>query len=229
MAANKFADNLENPQNMPGDANATGDNTTENNSQIEEMKNWNFEQIEDYVIEHQGAGDATEEVKQQWIKVCDEFAKGGGNNNYRASNIKSYLIYGYSNQQTANEGMEGYAEEERDTGKIFEGVKIIASSDAGTGGTITDPIVNPEYYKPTDTTATGKVEQMGKVIVGAINVIGIVVSVVSLIIIGIRYMLGSVDEKAEYKQTMGPYIIGAILVFATTTIVNMIYQFAITL
>ncbi len=39
-------------------------------------------------------------------------------------------------------------------------------------------------------------------------------------------MIGSAEEKAEYKKTMIPYIIGAILIFASTTIVNIVYNLA---
>jgi len=45
-------------------------------------------------------------------------------------------------------------------------------------------------------------------------------------VLGIKYMMGSAEEKAEYKKTMIPYIIGAILLFAATTIANAIYTFA---
>ena len=42
-------------------------------------------------------------------------------------------------------------------------------------------------------------------------------------------MLGSLEEKAEYKKTMMPYIIGAVLVFAASAIAGIIYSFAINL
>lgn len=63
-------------------------------------------------------------------------------------------------------------------------------------------------------------------ILGAIQVFGAIVSVGALIIIGIKYMLGSVEEKAEYKKTMWPYILGAIMLFAASQIVTAIYNFA---
>ena len=55
-------------------------------------------------------------------------------------------------------------------------------------------------------------------------VIGIVISVVVVTIIGIKYMLGSVEEKAEYKKTMIGYLIGALLLFSTTTVANILYN-----
>ena len=34
-----------------------------------------------------------------------------------------------------------------------------------------------------------------------------------------------VEEKAEYKKTMLPYLIGAVLVFATSNLIAIIYKF----
>lgn len=63
-------------------------------------------------------------------------------------------------------------------------------------------------------------------IAGVIASIGSIISIICLVIIGIKYMLGSVEERAEYKKTMMPYLIGAILIFASVTIANMVYTFA---
>ena len=43
---------------------------------------------------------------------------------------------------------------------------------------------------------------------------------------GIRYMVGSVEEKAQYKSLMFPYVLGAILLFSGTTLLNLIYRLA---
>ena len=46
-------------------------------------------------------------------------------------------------------------------------------------------------------------------IVSVIETVGVISSVIILIVIGIKYMLGSVEERADYKKTMIPYLIGA--------------------
>lgn len=71
-----------------------------------------------------------------------------------------------------------------------------------------------------------EVVNLGKTIVTIMQTVGIVVAVVVLLVIGIKYMIGSAEEKAEYKKTMIPYIIGAILLFASTTIVGVVYNLA---
>ena len=43
-----------------------------------------------------------------------------------------------------------------------------------------------------------------------------------LAVLGVKYMLGSVEEKAEYKKDLIPYFIGAVLLFAICTIVKVL-------
>ena len=68
-------------------------------------------------------------------------------------------------------------------------------------------------------------DSFGGKIIGGIQAIGTIVSVGILIVLGIKYMMGSAEEKAEYKKTMIPYLVGAILVFAASTIANFVYNF----
>ena len=76
-----------------------------------------------------------------------------------------------------------------------------------------------------DSNSQTQITSVGGKIVGIIQVIGIVIAVV-IMVVGIKYMMGSVEEKAEYKKTMMPYIIGAVLIFAGSTLANVVYQFA---
>ena len=72
---------------------------------------------------------------------------------------------------------------------------------------------------------TTEIQNLGQSIIGILRTVGIVLSVVVLIIIGIKYMMGSAEEKAEYKKTMIPYIVGAALIFAASVFANVIYNF----
>ena len=88
-------------------------------------------------------------------------------------------------------------------------------------------------FSVTDMTGTkisnSNLMDTGNGIITVLTVIGTVISVIVLIILGLKYMMGSVEERAEYKKTMMPYVIGAALVFAASTIAGMIYSFAINL
>lgn len=97
------------------------------------------------------------------------------------------------------------------------------SKSGGDIGTVIDQINTSANEKINDDSG---VANLGGQIVGIIQVVGIVVAVVILLVLGIKYMTGSAQEKAEYKKTMIPYIIGAILIFAASTVVNVIFNLA---
>ena len=84
---------------------------------------------------------------------------------------------------------------------------------------------NAEQYKGGQT-GLGSMESKVENILGIIRTVGVVTSVVMLMAISIKYMLGSIEEKAEYKQTLKPYIIGAFILFTGSLIPEIIYKFA---
>jgi len=86
--------------------------------------------------------------------------------------------------------------------------------------------IDPGTITGVSTTGASKITELGGKIVGIIQTVGSVAAVVVLIILGIKYMMGSTEEKAEYKKTMIPYVIGAILIFAASNIASMVYNAA---
>lgn len=88
--------------------------------------------------------------------------------------------------------------------------------------------VNTGSFKPGD--LTGKdydsAFEMAKTIVGALTTVGVIIAIVGIMILGIKYMMGSVEQKADYKKSMIPYLVGCIFIFAISTIVSIIYSLA---
>ena len=80
-----------------------------------------------------------------------------------------------------------------------------------------------DKYKGTQTTSTKFNNKLNNIF-GIVRAIGIVISVVMLTAIGIKFMMGSVEEKAEYKQTLIPYVVGAAVVFLGTWLPQFIYD-----
>ena len=70
-----------------------------------------------------------------------------------------------------------------------------------------------------------EIQDVGGRIIGILQTVGVVLSVVVLIVLGIKYMMGSAEEKAEYKKTMIPYVVGAALIFAASAFAQVIYGF----
>ena len=89
-------------------------------------------------------------------------------------------------------------------------------------GDFIDVLQNIVHYKPgeLDAQTSNKVENIISKMLTAVTNIGMIVSVLILAILGIKYMLGSVEEKAEYKKDLLPYLIGAILLFGILTFIK---------
>lgn len=84
-------------------------------------------------------------------------------------------------------------------------------------------ITNPELLDPEVGTTDAKINEMAGNLLGVLQVIGSIISIIVLIILGIKYMIGSASEKAEYKKTMIPYLIGAVIIFSGTNLPKLIY------
>lgn len=85
-----------------------------------------------------------------------------------------------------------------------------------------NPIDNPDSFKPSGAGDATKVVSKANTILGVVTTIGVITAVVTLIILGIKYMFGSVEEKADYKKSMIPYIIGIVLLLSISGIVALI-------
>ena len=86
-------------------------------------------------------------------------------------------------------------------------------------------VINPDSYKPdsqSDVTGATSFLNMANKLIGIVQIVGSIISVIALILIGIKYIVGSVEERAEYKKTLKPYLIGAIMVFAITNLLAII-------
>lgn len=101
-------------------------------------------------------------------------------------------------------------------------IYIVDARDFGTDDTYT-----PSFTPDKLTGKGGKTDQIEKVgsgILSVVSIIGSAVSIIAIIALGIKYMLGSIEEKAEYKKTLIPYLVGAICVFGATTIPSIVYE-----
>lgn len=86
-----------------------------------------------------------------------------------------------------------------------------------------DVLDDLSYYTPEDdTSGTTKFTTKAGKILSVITNIGILLSVIIPAVLGIKYMIGSVDEKAEYKKDMVPYLVGAFLLFGISTVVKIL-------
>ena len=61
-------------------------------------------------------------------------------------------------------------------------------------------------------------------IIGFLQWAGAIAGVIIIAIFGVKYMMGSLEEKAEYKKTMIPFIVGAVVLIAAPQIAKLIFS-----
>ena len=77
------------------------------------------------------------------------------------------------------------------------------------------------------TIGEGQIEELKPMmenILGYVQVIGSAISVITVVVIGIKYIWASTEEKVEIKQTAIYYVIGAVLLFSAVNIVTIAYN-----
>ncbi len=89
--------------------------------------------------------------------------------------------------------------------------------------------VTPSSFVAQDPTNVATITTLGGQIIGVVRTVGVLVAVVILLILGIKYMMGSAEEKADYKKSMIPYIVGAVLIFGASAIAGIVYDMATSL
>ena len=67
---------------------------------------------------------------------------------------------------------------------------------------------------------------IGGKVLGIVQVVGYAVSLITLSILGIKYMFSATAEKAKIKEQMVPYVIGCVLLFGVSVIISIVGQFA---
>ena len=80
--------------------------------------------------------------------------------------------------------------------------------------------------KALDGKAANAFNTLGGTIIQYVTAAAMVIAVVMVAILGVKYMMGSVEEKAEYKKSFVPLLVGAVLVFGAATIARIIVGLA---
>lgn len=85
--------------------------------------------------------------------------------------------------------------------------------------TITNSVAaNPTTIDPSGATS------IAQRITSWIWIISIIVAVVVVMYTGLKFIVGSTQEKAEYKKSLIPIVIGVALLVFATTIINVLFS-----
>lgn len=87
--------------------------------------------------------------------------------------------------------------------------------------------LDADFWKPESPQKSEKFESKVGILLGVIKNFGIVISVITLMIIGLRAMFGSVQERSDYKESLPTHLIGAIILLLCTVLPDIIYKIAI--
>lgn len=69
----------------------------------------------------------------------------------------------------------------------------------------------------------GNINNVSATVINWIWAISIIISIIVLMVIGIQYIIGGTQAKADYKKTLIPVVVGIALIVFATTIVKFLF------
>lgn len=81
-----------------------------------------------------------------------------------------------------------------------------------------DEFINAGVNNTDPTIDENDLQTMSDMLYNAFLIIGIIIAAIIGLVIAIKFMTGSVEQKAEVKKTLIPYIAGCIVIFGAFTI-----------
>ena len=233
-----IASQVEKPSTGGGDNNGgsgTGGTSTEE-------KAWNDYTIEDYrgngekglpemweIIKNVPVANLTKEEKVYYIQCLDAINQNKQNVDYNFSaEVSSEIDNLYDKVwDTYKEELEGTAAEKIIVGDkpIYENPLINYSGTVAAQNVTPDDIISDAdtFLQDGQNSDIATINQDNadtalKSIYNILLAIGITVTVVWGLIIAIKLMMSSVEEKAEYKKMLWPYLVGCIVIFGSFAI-----------
>ena len=70
------------------------------------------------------------------------------------------------------------------------------------------------------------IQDAGGYVLGIIQIVGVAVATILLLVLGIKYIMSSPEDKATIKDKASMYVVGAIIIFAASGLVGMVSQWA---
>lgn len=87
-----------------------------------------------------------------------------------------------------------------------------------------DPSTITGEINNTDFKAQKEMTGIASKVTGFIWVLSIIVAVVVVMYTGLKFIVGSANEKAEYKKSLVPIVVGVLLLVFATTVVNALFS-----
>lgn len=170
--------------------------------------------------------DAGIEKMKAWVTELSQHIRGGTNDSsieYLSRTILQDLISANKDQNALEDAVNG---NQNHINNIMATIISLKGKERNPDLFKSDVLDDIDAYDPSshelDGTSASRIENVTSKILTVISNIGIAVSVIMLAVLGIKYMLGSVEEKAEYKEGLIPYVIGAFILFGITGFIKIL-------
>ncbi len=178
-----------------------------------------------------------EEDLKKWINKIDDYKIAAGNEAYYQDSDIVAARGDMNSALIAKTGTGDYSAFEDQAGKTQEDelYQNPDTTDTPTTsvGTIKDMMTDADKFmserdaEHTNPLGENKesLKSFSKTLSGILLTVGIVIAVIIGGILGIKFMTGAAEEKADVKQLLIPYIVGCIVVFGAITIWSIVVNF----
>ena len=76
----------------------------------------------------------------------------------------------------------------------------------------------------TDVIATDKLKSASDIIYNILLILGTIIAVIVGVVLGIQFIMGSVEQKAKVKDSLIPFIVGCVVIFGAFGIWKLVVQ-----
>ncbi len=83
-------------------------------------------------------------------------------------------------------------------------------------------VIDPTTYTPEGNIEQTTVSKYSSKLYSVFQMLGAILAVIALMILGLKYILSSVTEKAEYKKNLVPIVVGVFLIASILEIVGLL-------
>lgn len=155
---------------------------------------------------------AIQTMQESYPRLTDEETKTKIDGDKTRRDVFNQCVNDETDRKVEQEKEQEAYEKVLDT-TIYKSLNV-TTSEAGSG--IDDAINDADDFLTkggNNKIDTGGLQNFSGILYNILLQIGVVIAVIAGLIIGIRFMMGGVEEKADIKQILIPYIAGCVVVF----------------
>ena len=177
----------------------------DNDETKDDMMNWSYEEIRDWLDEYDpDAAGLSDEVREAWKETIRNSGRSEGTQDYYIAQLEGTSKSDYHEEK----------KEQSTESPIYQYPSKVGSTDTQEQG-LEDMIQDGEDFLSIGTANVNStaLQNFSRTMYNILLVVGIVVAVIVGAIIGLKLMASSVEEQAEAKKLIVPYIVGCVVLF----------------